>query len=242
MKILIFLGLGSFLLFSSCSKKSDTLNVVKPDIPVIVTGPSSGNLTYLALGDSYTIGQSVDASQNFPNQLVEQLKVAGFTSSVKIIAQTGWTTGNLTSAINAATLNQKYDFVTLLIGVNNQYQGANITDYRNDFISLLKKGIALTGGNASRVFVLSIPDYSVTPFAGNDANNNARIATEIDAYNKINKDETAKLSANYLDITPISREAKSDIALIASDGLHPSAKMYKAWVALLSPQVLSKLK
>lgn len=243
MKILAFLGIISWFVCGACTKKTEavTINgqVVPPKTEV---QPPAGNLTYLALGDSYTIGQSVDTYQNFPNQLISVLKSTNNLSvSEKIIAQTGWTTGNLISAISNATLNTKYDFVTLLIGVNNQYQGGDISNYKTQFIQLLQTSIKYAGGNASRVFVLSIPDYSVTSFAGNDATVKARIASEIDAYNLIGKEETAKMGANYLDITPISREAKTNTALIAFDGLHPSAQMYQAWVKLLSPQVFSKL-
>nr|WP_294899081.1 SGNH/GDSL hydrolase family protein [uncultured Pedobacter sp.] len=238
MKILILLG--SLFLFGACTKKSDPVvfNNPNPAVTPVITG----SLTYLALGDSYTIGQSVETSQNFPNQLVTQLKAENINVSNKIIAQTGWTTGDLISAIQSATLEPKYDFVTLLIGVNNQYRGYNIDDYRTEFIQLLQTSIKYAGGNASRVFVLSIPDYSVTPFAGNNVSVTSQIATEIDAYNKINKQETANLKANYLDITPISREAKTNPNLIAPDGLHPSAEMYSAWIKLLAPQVQSHLK
>ncbi|WP_017257228.1 SGNH/GDSL hydrolase family protein [Pedobacter arcticus] len=242
MKILFFLGLGSCLFFGGCSKKSDATIITKTEPPVLVVGPIARDLTYLALGDSYTIGQSVETSQNFPNQLVDQLKRAGLNITPKIIAQTGWTTTNLKGAIASATLAPKYDFVTLLIGVNNQYQGGDVNNYRKEFGELLQTSIQYAGGNASSVVVLSIPDYSVTPFAGNNPNITSRIATEIDAYNQINKEETEKLKVNYLDITSISREAKNNRNLISTDGLHPSATMYQEWVKLLAPLVLANLK
>ncbi len=239
MKTLFFLGLSFSFLFCACTKKTEAVVINNPQPPV--TPVQVKSYGYLALGDSYTIGQSVETYQNFPNQLVDQMKVSGYTTSTKIIAQTGWTTGNLINAINSATLNPKYDFVSLLIGVNNQYQGGSIDAYREGFVNLLKTSIAFAGGNASHVFVLSIPDWGVTPYAGNNADTKARIGAEIDAFNRVNKEESEKLKANYLDITPISREAKSNPGLIAGDGLHPSAQMYKAWVKLLAPQVLSKL-
>lgn len=243
MRILIFLGFSLALVSAACGKKTEVPEITKPVmVPPIETTPPAAAFTYLALGDSYTIGQSVEAYQNFPNQLINQLKDANFSVNGKIIAQTGWTTTNLIQAIKAETLAPKYDFVTLLIGVNNQYQRGNIDTYRKEFIELLQTSIRYAGGDVKRVFVLSIPDYSVTPFVGNDVNITSRIAREIDAYNQINKEETAKLKANYLDITPISRKAKDDRSLLAGDGLHPSATMYQAWVSLLKPMVANRLK
>lgn len=244
MKILFYLGIISFFIFGGCTKNKDAF-IISPTEPLPPTEdvPVIGNLSYLALGDSYTIGQSVEANQNFPNQLANSLtSVDKFDVSVKIIAQTGWTTSDLKNAIKSATLAPKYDFVTLLIGVNNQYRGYNIDIYREEFVELLQTSIKYAGGNVSRVFVLSIPDYSVTPFAGNNANTNSQIAAEIDAYNQINKEEANNFKVNYLNITPISREAKTKTSLIASDGLHPSAEMYQKWVKLLSPQVSASLK
>ncbi len=239
MKILFFFGLSTWFVFSACNKKTDTalVNYQNPNIGVSLTA----DLTYLALGDSYTIGQSVEAYQNFPNQLIDKLKASNKKVSGKIIAQTGWTTADLSNAIKNTSLATKYDFVSLLIGVNNQYRGYDISNYRKEFIELLQISIKYAGGNASHVFVLSIPDYSVTPFVGSNFYYATQIATEIDAYNQINKEETLKLNANYLDITPISRLAKNQTNLIANDGLHPSAIMYQEWVKFLAPMVISKL-
>jgi lysophospholipase L1-like esterase len=244
MKILFFFGIVSCFLFGACTKNTEAVVIKEPTpSPPVSTKPGVGNLTYLALGDSYTIGQSVQAYQNFPNQLVSKLRAdQNIVVDAKIIAQTGWTTGDLKSAIKSTNLAPKYDFVTLLIGVNNQYRGANINTYRKEFIELLQTSITYAGGDASHVFVLSIPDYSVTPFAGNNENTKSKIASEIDAYNQIDREEAQKLEVNFLDITPISRKAKNEQSLIAPDGLHPSAEMYKQWVELLTPMVVSKLK
>lgn len=242
MRSLFFLGCCLLIVFAACGSKTEVAEIKKPVLPPATDTPPATYLTYLALGDSYTIGQSVEPYQNFPNQLVNQLKEDNFSVNGKIIAQTGWTTTNLIEAIKAETLAPKYDFVTLLIGVNNQYQRGDIDTYRKEFIELLQTSIKYAGGDVKRVFVLSIPDYSVTPFAGNDPKTVLRISTEIDAYNQINKEEAAKVGANYLDITPISRKAKDDRSLLAVDGLHPSATMYQAWVSLLKPMVLKTLK
>ena len=200
------------------------------------TTPVAGTYTYLALGDSYTIGESVSQSGSFPFQLKMQLGTSGFSvSDPKIIAVTGWTTANLINAIAQANMNgQHYGFVTLLIGVNNQYEGLSQTTYRTEFVQLLNTAIALAG-NKQKVFVLSIPDYSVTPFAA--TSDKAKIADQINQFNNINLYESTQAGVHYLDITTISRQATTDATLIAYDGLHPSAKMYALWVGQLSLQV-----
>lgn len=246
MKSIYFLGLSLMLFLGACAEKEDNLatNQAAPpaSVPTEVTPSSRTNFTYLALGDSYTIGEAVSPSLNFPQQLVSQLKKADLIITDKIVAKTGWTTSDLILSINSSVLAPEYDFVTLLIGVNNQYRGYNINTYRAELIELLQKSMKYAGGKPARVFVLSIPDYSVTPFAGTDFTTTSRIKREIDAYNQINKQEADNFNINYLDITPISREAKSQPHLIASDGLHPSADMYQAWVSLLAPLVASRLR
>jgi lysophospholipase L1-like esterase len=200
-----------------------------------------GPYQYLALGDSYTIGQSVSASESFPYQLKAQLYQKGFSvTDPKIIAVTGWTTTDLTNAINQARLTTKYDIVTLLIGVNNQFQGMSQSDYRTQFVQLLNTSISFANGNKLHVFVISIPDYSVTPFAS--GSDKTKIATEIDQFNAINRDESTKAGVNYLNITDISRMAATDPTLITYDGLHPSGKMYGLWMDRLSPMVAAQLK
>lgn len=198
------------------------------------------SLRYLALGDSYTIGESVAEAERFPNQLAGMLANEGETVEVKIIARTGWTTDELWEGIQKETFSPPYDMVSLLIGVNNQYRGRDIEDYREGFAFLLDKAIEFAGGDSKRVIVFSIPDWGVTPFAaGRDA---AQIASEIDAFNQVNFEETQNAGAHYVDVTPVSRQAKDDPTLIAADGLHPSGKMYAEWAKSALPIALEILK
>lgn len=195
---------------------------------------------YLALGDSYTIGESVDEAERFPNQLAAMLATEDLSVGVTIIARTGWTTNELWQGIQSATIEPPYDLVSLLIGVNNQYRRYDINEYREEFKFLLGKAIEYAGGDVKRVIVFSIPDWGVTPFAaGRDA---MKIAEEIDAFNQVNLDESQKAGAYYVDVTPVSRRAADDGALIASDGLHPSGSMYAQWAELALPIALEILK
>lgn len=195
---------------------------------------------YLALGDSYTIGESVEEGERFPNQLAALLANEGITVEVKTIARTGWTTDELWQGIQAETLSPPYDMVSLLIGVNNQYRGRSIEEYREGFVFLLNKAIEYAGGNIKHIIVFSIPDWGVTPFAyGRDT---TKIATEIDAFNQVNLEESQKAGVHYVDITPISRLALNDKGLIASDGLHPSGSMYAQWAQLALPVASEILK
>lgn len=179
-------------------------------------------LRYLALGDSYTIGESVAEADRFPNQLARELGIA----PPQIIAKTGWTTDELNAAIDAANPRGPFDLVTLLIGVNNQYRGRDAEQYRGEFAALLQRAVGFAGGDVKKVIVVSIPDWGVTPFA--EGRDRAKIATEIDRYNAINREEAARAGAKYVDITPISRG--NDPALVANDGLHPSGRQYAEWV------------
>ena len=197
-------------------------------------------LRYLALGDSYTIGESVEEAERFPNQLASLLANEGVTVDVKIIARTGWTTDELWRGIQAEVVEPPYDMVSLLIGVNNQYRGRGLEEYREGFIFLLNKAIEYAGGDVKRVVVFSIPDWGVTPFAyGRDT---TQIANEIDAFNKVNLEESTKAGVHYVDVTPSSRLALNDKTLIASDGLHPSGKMYAEWAKSALPIALNILK
>ncbi|MCF8364557.1 MAG: SGNH/GDSL hydrolase family protein [Bacteroidales bacterium] len=197
--------------------------------------PPAENLSYLALGDSYTIGERVEISERFPVQLAERLQLMAYDlRDAEIMARTGWSTGQLLQAVADENPQGPYSLVSLLIGVNDQYRGLDISEYRQEFRQMLQKAIRLAGNNPKNVIVLSIPDYSVTPFAsGADT---ARIARDIDTFNAANYDETKYLSANYFDITGISRKAKFNPELIAIDGLHPSGKMYSEWVDLILPK------
>ncbi|SFF43486.1 SGNH/GDSL hydrolase family protein [Thermoflexibacter ruber] len=188
--------------------------------------------TYLALGDSYTIGESVKEEERYPVMLAKELNQAKIPiNNPDIIARTGWTTDELLSAIEKKNPPNTYDLVSLLIGVNNQYRGYSVDTYHKEFEILLKIAIEKAQGNKNRVFVLSIPDYGVTPFAQNS--DTAKIAHEIDIFNNINREISQLYGVKYFDITPISRKAKDNAQLIAKDGLHPSGLMYKEWVTLI---------
>lgn len=197
---------------------------------------------FLALGDSYTIGESVSEAERWPNQLAELIKSSpqftGIEESIEvtIIARTGWTTDELWEGIQDVKIDPPYDLVSLLIGVNNQYRGRDIEEYREGFVFLLNKAIDYAGGDPKRVIVLSIPDWGVTPFAGN--RDSKKIAVEINQFNSVNEVESKNARVSYIDVTPISREAVNDPSLIASDGLHPSGKMYLEWAKLALPEVL----
>jgi lysophospholipase L1-like esterase len=197
--------------------------------------------TYLALGDSYTIGESVAEKDRWPVQLAKLLKDKGVDiADPQIIARTGWTTDELSAAMDKADLKAGYSLVTLLIGVNNQFRGRGSDEYRKEFTALLKRAIDLAGGDASHVIVVSIPDYGVTPFG--QRMNPEKIAKEIDKFNAIAKEETEKAKAPWVDITPGSREAAKDKELVARDGLHPSGKMYAEWSAAAFEKALKALK
>ncbi len=183
--------------------------------------------TYLAVGDSYTIGEMVKENERFPMQLSQRLNSDSIDiAEPLIIAKTGWTTDELLAAIKEKNVKDTFSIVTLLIGVNNQYRGRSSEEYRAELKQLLDIAIKYTGGKNEHVFVLSIPDWGVTPFA--EGKDRGKIAAEIDEYNRVKKEECEKLGVKYYDITEISRN--TDPALIASDGLHPSGKMYKMWV------------
>lgn len=197
--------------------------------------------TYLALGDSYTIGEGLELQKNFPYQTAGLLRNAGYTFyAPEIIARTGWTTDELETAMNDYPFLPKYDFVTLLIGVNNQYRGRDIIEYKEQFERLLKKSIALAGAKPEHVIVLSVPDYGVTPFGQRmDAD---KIAKEIDAYNTLNKALSIQFKVQYVDITKISRGAKGNAAAVVSDGLHPSEKEYGKWAKELADVIKGVVK
>ena len=221
-----------FALLVGCASKIST-----PALPA--PGEEMLDIRYLALGDSYTIGESVPENERWPNQLARLLQADDLSTEVTIIARTGWTTDELWKGIQAMQINPPYDLVSLLIGVNNQYRGLDIDEYREDFIFLLNNAIEYAGRDAKRVIVLSIPDWGVTPFA--KSRDSKKIATEINLFNSVNREETERVGVYYVDITPGSRDAVTDSTLIAADGLHPSGKMYAEWAELAYPEVLKIL-
>ena len=254
MKLILFIL--TLFICTSCTKKDafqqkpigvipkPKVDTAKAEIPKLDTlktdtmvAPVITGKTYLALGDSYTIGESVSAPESYPYQLVNDLNKYNLKfNEPKIVARTGWTTSALKYGISIMPLSPKYDVVTLLIGVNNQYRGLSPTEYRIEFVELLNTAIKYADGKKTHVFVLSIPDWGVTPF-GAESNKTMRISMEIDAFNKINKEVTLSYNIVYIDITTESRSALNDRTLIAGDGLHPSARMYADWVLMLSPEV-----
>ena len=198
--------------------------------------------TFLALGDSYTIGQSVLESERYPVQTVKLLNDSGIHfSPPEIIAATGWTTEDLEKSITKHLPGDAvYDVVTLLIGVNNQYQGKSQSEYKDQFRALLLKAIQLAGNKVSHVIIISIPDYSPTPFAQRE-NASKRVAAEIDSFNRINKEIAQNYGAHYLNITGETRKAGTDNSLLASDGLHYSGKEYAIWARKLASLIRSVL-
>lgn len=199
-------------------------------------------IQYLALGDSYTIGESVDEKYSWPIQLKFNLLNSDSNTSldsVRIIAKTGWTTSDLLNYISNIKINNNYDLVSLLIGVNNQFRGYDTNIYEKEFEKLLIKSIGFANSNFSNVFVLSIPDYGVTPFG--KLRDSEKIKSEINLYNEINYKISKKYGVLYFDITDISRLAEFDSTLLADDMLHPSKKMYNLWVEKIVDQVINQL-
>lgn len=221
----------------ACSRSIPEGNASNP--PAAPTGTDTV-VTYLAPGDSYTIGQGVAANQRFGAQTVAILRQQGIKMADPVyIAQTGWTTANLQAAIGQQNP-QAADLVTLLIGVNDQYRGMDTAGYAQRFTQLLQKAVQLAKGNKQRVFVLSIPDYSVTPFV--PASQKERVRKEIDWFNAINKRITMAEGISYTDITPSTRQAENNPALLAEDNLHPSGLEYKKWAEMLAPKMTTALR
>jgi lysophospholipase L1-like esterase len=197
---------------------------------------------YLALGDSYTIGEAIAVGGRWPVQLAALLRQRGAAvGEPEIVARTGWTTAELAAGTDAAAPRGPFALVSLLIGVNDQYRGGRPEDYRAGFAAMLRRAIAFAGGQPGRVIVLSIPDWSVTPFAVKGGRDLPRIASEIRQFNAINREETDRAGARYVDITPVSERALGDGALLAADGLHPSAAMYAEWARLAVPAATAAL-
>jgi lysophospholipase L1-like esterase len=198
------------------------------------------SLRYLALGDSYTIGESVSGPERYPEQLAAKLTDNGNKVETVIIARTGWTTDELSAAIERADLKGgKFDLVTLLIGVNNEYRGRGVEEYKRGFEELLDRAVELAGGKRSHVIVVSIPDYGYTPFGAEGQN---EISKRIDLFNAAAKGITEEKGVKFSDITPISRNGFRDRSLVADDGLHPSGKQYGLWADQLLPLALQALR
>lgn len=228
---------------TSCKKNMTVVLFDTDDMDTAIQHASpaypDSTIGFLALGDSYTIGASVDEKDRFPAQTKGILEKSNIhLGALRYIAVSGWTSSSLLSALTFENLPDSFKIVTLLIGVNDQYRGYDVTGYGKQFTQLLDKSIALAGGRRDHVFVLSIPDYSVTPFAS--GGNREQISKEIDAFNEVNKSITNSNNVSYINITPVSREALNDPSLLAHDGLHPSGKMYARWAEMLSAEIERK--
>jgi len=238
-KQIVIVILSIFLLSCSSEETASEPPVTSPvtQDPQI---PLPATINYLALGDSYTIGQSVCETCRYPEQLKSGLKAIypQTNFSLKVIATTGWTTSNLISAINTQNPDSNYDLVTLLIGVNNQYQHMDFSVYEKEFPQLLKKAIALAKGDAKNVLVLSIPDYAYTPFASNYGDSyRTNTSNEINKYNNFAESICISNGVSFISITDITRQGLNNTSLVASDGLHPSQIAYKMFVDRILPKV-----
>ena len=247
MKRIIFALIISSVTFGACSHNNLESSIM-PDNhmnsgeEVDTTGTDSTTLKILSLGDSYTIGQSVCETCRFPAQLKDSL-TNSFTNTeftLEIIATTGWTTTNLLNAIAQQNPDSDFDLVTLLIGVNNQYQGKPFSLYETEFPTLVDKAIEAANGDKNRVIVVSIPDYAYTPF-GQGSSNSETISTEIDQYNNFAQSYCEANDITYVYITDITRLGLEQPELVASDGLHPSELAYSKFVERLIPIATEKL-
>jgi len=192
-------------------------------------------MRYLAIGDSYTIGEALSVEDSWPMQWAQALRAHGIAmNDPGIIAKTGWTTDELAEALDEAesnnTLSLPYDLVSLSIGVNNQYRGRSTDNYREEFSALLQRAMAYAGKNTSRIFVLSIPDWGITEFGQKSGRDTSQIARELDTYNQINAEVSKQAGVHWVDISKITRECGANVKLYAEDGLHPSRALYALWV------------
>ena len=223
---LLFLFL---ILLTGCNSKIDPSETLDPE-----------PMSYLALGDSYTIGTGIAEHNNYPNQLTDTLSAKGYLiDTTAVIATNGWTTTDLLNGIEKADPISDYDLVSLLIGVNNQYQGLDIELYQTEFMELLGQAISYAGGDTSKVVVLSIPNYGVTPFG--KSRNPVVIRQELEMYNSMAEQFASDYGIPFIDVTGISELAENDTTLLAPDNLHPSAKMYAMWVEEMLPIISLKL-
>ncbi len=224
----------------------------------ILATPPALPARYLALGDSYTIGESVPAAARWPARLAELLRADGVAiANPEIIARTGWTTDELSAALDAVERGEPvalaenefaptpappYQLVSLLIGVNNQYRGRSVDEFRTQLRGLIERAVGYAGGTPGRVIVLSIPDWGVTPFAAEHGRDAAVVGAEIDAYNAAKRAECARAGVACIDITGLTREAATRRELLADDGLHPAAIDYERWALAALPAAKAALK
>ena len=238
---------AAFLAFPSRSQHigqplptNPTQNIFREPVTEPVPSTPPPGLRYLALGDSYTIGEKVKISERFPAQLVRRLRQREIQiDDPLIIARTGWTAAELSDGISAATPPGIFDLVTLLVGVNNQYRGLSQDEYRTQLRALIYRAVEFGGGEEKRILLISIPDWGVTPFARNF--NRFLISDQIDAFNRVNHAEAIAAGVRYVDITARSREAAQDGNMFAADGLHPSGLQYADWLDLIFPEALAAL-
>lgn len=231
--MLLFTGMAASLM--GMGQQKEIRETKKPD------DMHHPQITYLALGDSYTIGEAVAAPESFPYQTVRLLRENRVSiADPEIVAATGWTTDELSAAIKKRKLLPHYNVVTLLIGVNNQYRGRSIENYKTEFKSLLEQAIVFAANKRSQVVVLTIPDYGITPFAKN--RNPDKISRELNAFNAAAKEMCAAAGVGFLDINTTFRNAATDLELVATDGLHPSGKSYRQWAEQLSAVLQQILK
>ena len=223
----IFFYIPLLLLFANCDSKERETTISEPEPGTPLT------LRYLALGDSYTIGERVFVEERFPHQMTAKLQDDDFSINFPVyVAQTGWTTSDLLEGIEGANINAPFDLVSICIGVNNQFSGMPIVDYEVEFEALIEKAIEFANDDKSKVIILSIPDYAYSVY-GQSFPSHEAISTEIDEYNVVNKTIAESYEIQYFDITPISRQGLEEPELISSDNLHPSAEQYRRWVNLI---------
>jgi lysophospholipase L1-like esterase len=225
----LFLSLSLCILIFSCKKSELGRVIFQPQ-----------DKTYLALGDSYTVGDAIYREESFPYQLTERLKADGVRmTDPEVFAYTGWTTTDLIRAMKIAEVEGRFDIVTLLIGANNQYMRSSPEEYRKEFAELLERAVELSGRGRASVFVISLPDWTVTPFG--KLKDRKEAPAELALFNAINREEAENASVHYIDITPHSRLAEFDQSLTSIDSLHPSGKMYREWVNKLYPLVRKEI-
>lgn len=229
-----------------CSKRTISYqdNNEKEIVPEVSSNKDTiglANIRYLALGDSYTVGASVAPTANFPSQLSGALeKELDVNIELQLIANSGWRTDNLLNALDNTATSPPYELVTLLIGVNNQYQGTSFFTYELEFTELFNRALALAGGDTARLIVISIPDWGYTPFS--ESFDRTRISNEINEYNSFAERQADKFNVAFIDITDITRRGLEETNLVASDNLHPSVLAYKLFVDRMVPIIISQLK